>query len=508
VTNVIPPNGILKYRVDVPADARRWIHTSTHSNTVTLYLEQGTVPKPPSQYHWYSGTAANSTLNQQLYGVAWPWRPGYMYFLLVTNTTAVPQNFVFNMNGKNAAGDDYDGDGLPDAWELTYWPNINTYNGTQDPDGDGVNNTEEYLEGTIPNNAGSFNPRLLVNASHGIVTRNPVGNTTLTPPKVSYALNTPVQLTATADPGYTFISWSGDASGSVNPYNLVMSTNKVVTALFGITNNSGADYQFQLTLASSVGSPPALQDIGVGNSYVTETVDGCPRFVRQFPLHNGLSLQPTAGVIPTNIYTIVMLFRLDQTNGWRRLLDFKAATIDTGLYVHDGRLNFYPVIEAPASSIAAGPYTQVVLTRDSDSNVVAYVNGVRQLSFVDTSLRGVLTSANDLRFFKDDGATEESGGAVARIRLYAAAMPTAQVALLDRTDCASVPRFLTPYFSANILQLPVTNVIPGITYRLLASPDLSAWSGIQTSTPPANPAIFTDAQATNFPGRFYRLVTP
>jgi hypothetical protein len=161
----------------------------------------------------------------------------------------------------------------------------------------------------------------------------------------------------------------------------------------------------------------------------------------------------TTGVIPTNIYTIVMLFRLDQTNGYRRLLDFKAASIDTGLYVRDGRLNFYPVVEAASPSIPAGTYVQVVLTRDSASNVVAYVNGVQQLTFVDASLRAVLTGANDLRCFKDDSG-EESGGAVARIRLYAAAMPAGQVALLDRVDCGCNPPQFMPsegrvYFTRN-----------------------------------------------------------
>ena len=34
VTNVIPPNGTLKYRIDVPADARRWVSSAVHSNTV------------------------------------------------------------------------------------------------------------------------------------------------------------------------------------------------------------------------------------------------------------------------------------------------------------------------------------------------------------------------------------------------------------------------------------------------------------------------------------------
>ena len=205
ITNVIPPNGILKYRIDVPADARRWVSTYTHSNTVWLYLEQGTVPKL-NEYNWTSGGAANSVLNQQLYNVSWPWLPGYSYFLLVTNNTGLAQNFVFNMNGQNSANDDYDGDGLPDAWELTYWPSIYSYNGTGDPDGDGVNNMEEYLEGTVPNDSSSFHPRLLTTAVGGVVTRNPVGNTTLTPPKVWYPLNSSVQLSATASPGYSFLA--------------------------------------------------------------------------------------------------------------------------------------------------------------------------------------------------------------------------------------------------------------------------------------------------------------
>ena len=507
VTNVIPANATLKYRIDVPADARRWIHTSTHSNTVWLYLEQGTIPMPPSEYHWNSGGAANSTLNQQLYSSTWPWLPAYRYYLFVTNNTSLAQNFVFNMNGQNAATDDYDGDGLPDSWELACWPSIYSYNGTSDPDNDGVNNAEEYLEGTTPCDPNSYRPRLLVSAVGGSVTRNPVGSTTLTPPKVSYSLNSPVQLTATPSPGYSFISWNGDASSTANPLNIVMNTNKNITATFGITNNSGADYQFQLNLNSSVGSPPALQNIGAGNIYASEAVDACSQLVLQFPLHNGVRLLPTTGVIPTNIYTIVMLFRLDQTNGWRRLLDFKAASIDTGLYVRDGRLNFYPVIEATSPNIPSGTYAQVVLTRDSASNVVAYVNGVQQFTFVDSGFSAVLTGANDLRFFKDD-TTEESGGAVARIRLYAAAMTPGQVALLDRTTCAGVPYFLTPYFFTNALQLPVTSVIPSVTYRVLASTNLSTWSGISTGTPAANFHLFVDPNAHSYSNRFYRLVTP
>ena len=39
-------------------------------------------------------------------------------------------------------------------------------------------------------------------------------------------------LTASADTGWTFDSWSGDATGSTNPITLTIDANKVVTATF------------------------------------------------------------------------------------------------------------------------------------------------------------------------------------------------------------------------------------------------------------------------------------
>src|SRR5262249_26319761 len=46
---------------------------------------------------------------------------------------------------------DADGDGVPDIWEYKYFETLQ-YTGEDDPDGDGISNRDEYLEGTDPSN--------------------------------------------------------------------------------------------------------------------------------------------------------------------------------------------------------------------------------------------------------------------------------------------------------------------------------------------------------------------
>ena len=61
-----------------------------------------------------------------------------------------------------------------------------------------------------------------------------VGNgvVTVNPDKPTYTIGEIVTLTAVADPGWTFASWSGDLSGSVNPDQVTIAGNTSVTATF------------------------------------------------------------------------------------------------------------------------------------------------------------------------------------------------------------------------------------------------------------------------------------
>ena len=231
-TNEIPPYGALQFRIDVPADARRWVHTAAHDGSVWQYLEQGTVPTP-SGFNWVSYGSASAGFSQELYSPnSWPWLPGYSYFLLVTNTSGTPQTFAMRMDGRNCVNDDADGDGLPDCWEVTYWPNPWYYGPNDDPDHDGVPNISEYAEGTDPTDPQSFRPRLTIIANGGTVMRDP--------DLTNYAYGATVTLTALPDPGAVFTGWSQDATGTNNPVVIAMNGHQTVQANFTTTGCSNA----------------------------------------------------------------------------------------------------------------------------------------------------------------------------------------------------------------------------------------------------------------------------
>jgi uncharacterized repeat protein (TIGR02543 family) len=63
---------------------------------------------------------------------------------------------------------------------------------------------------------------------------NAVGNGSVSkdPDQVVYSYGQDVELTATADPGWTFDHWSGDLTGSANPATITMDGDKTVTAYF------------------------------------------------------------------------------------------------------------------------------------------------------------------------------------------------------------------------------------------------------------------------------------
>ena len=237
ISTNLPPFSQVTYRIDVPPEAARWKHSSTHTTNLQLFIEQGTVPYKSTSDDFRSSTA-NSSLNQYLLNTfnAWPWVPNQSYFLTVTNVSSGSEPLTFTMDGRNTTTDDNDNDLLPDYWELAYFGNL-TNNATGDNDGDGISNLDEYLEGTNPADNTSFRPRLTTSAANGSILRD------VTQP--SYAMGSTVMLTPVPNTGFTFVNWTGNASGAAVPYPLLMNGHKVVSALFKVI---GDDFSTRVPL--------------------------------------------------------------------------------------------------------------------------------------------------------------------------------------------------------------------------------------------------------------------
>lgn len=506
VTNFMAPSSVLRYRVDVPADATRWISVSIHSNTVKWYLEQGSLPTQTSSDHRYSANGANQGINEYLASANnWPWVPRQMYFLVVSNSSALSQPFYWRMDGRNCATDDYDNDTLPDCWELTYWPSIYSYNQNQDPDNDGNSNLVEYQDGTDPTDPTSMLARLTLLTSG-------VGTASAVPSPGPYPYGTVVTLTATPGGGSAFQGFGGiGISSSINPLGVLMTTNRTITAFFGPDYGPcatlRADYRFQSNLVNSVGMPPDLTYLNAGHYFTNQLVDGAPHVTLRFPPGSGLRLFPSSDLVPSNAYTIVLLFKFDTVASWRRILDTKNAVADQGLYVIDGRLRFYPSGMESVVCMTNGIWHQVVVTRDLGGFMTAYCDGVPVLG-VDDSVNGygLVTAANVIRFFKDNGG-EDSGGSVCRIRLFNCALTPVEVAALDR--CPAVGPVIV---LSDMAIDPAGHFIFKITgpagplYQVETSKTFSAW-GTLTNLP-AFPGTLWQTNSTNAGNLFYRALIP
>jgi hypothetical protein len=194
-----------------------------------------------------------------------------------------------------------------------------------------------------------------------------------------------------------------------------------------------ADYQFHSSYASAVPGAPDLTPIN-SVSFTTATINGQLTDVAAFAQGSGLRLETPVSLSAG--YSVIVQVALDQTSGYAKLMDFKDRADDPGLYNNSTQLNFYPVASGINPVIAPLTFAQIALTRDASGRVAAYVNGVQQFNFADTSNFAVLaTSAFNL--FVDDlhtGGNEASPGRVARVRLYSGALSATEIVALTG-DC-------------------------------------------------------------------------
>lgn len=140
-------------------------------------------------------------------------------------------------------------------------------------------------------------------SNNGTVIKNPV--------MLAYNSGETVQLTATPNTGYTFVSWSGDASGSVNPITVTMSADKNITANF-IPEGNG----FALNVVANNGSVLKNPNLTTYTSGASVQLTATPNSGYKFTSWSG---DATGSVTPLTVImnankNITANFVLDVTN--------------------------------------------------------------------------------------------------------------------------------------------------------------------------------------------------
>ncbi len=189
-----------------------------------------------------------------------------------------------------------------------------------------------------------------------------------------------------------------------------------------------AQYEFNGTLASSVGGAPALTvtdplglsgfgvDNVLGNLQTVWNFNGAA-----FPVANqaGLTFNAAGMISNSNVYSVEMLFKFtDSVNRWRRILDVENRQSDNGFYVDPANnLNIYPV--AGGAAFTNDVYHDVFLVNNGGV-VTFYLDGSAQAT-VTTNVMN-LDASQTMNFFLDNviggGQAEYSSGSIALIRIY------------------------------------------------------------------------------------------
>lgn len=174
-------------------------------------------------------------------------------------------------------------------------------------------------------------------------------------------------------------------------------------------------------------------------AFISDTVNGVSRTVFRFDgdafpsaSQGGLRFV-NADLMNSNSYSIEAYFSLDAVSSWRRIIDTRDRTADTGFYVLNGGLQLYPS-NVGAGTFAANVYNHVILTFDG-STAVAYLDGIAQ-STQSTNYYS-LPASNVISLFLDNtistAPNEYSAGKIAWARFYDGALKADEALAAYRT---------------------------------------------------------------------------
>lgn len=225
----------------------------------------------------------------------------------------------------------------------------------------------------------------------------------------------------------------------------------------------------------------------------------------------GHDLSVAGALANTGHYAIEMFFSLDETNDYRKFIDFQNLASDDGLYSLDGALNFYDYSLADTQSLAPGRLLHLIASRDHSTALFSsYVDGALQIAFSDGARAGVFSGTNGIiHFLRDDTVTrvENPRGYLEYIRIYDGPVSAAEAAALY----AAAPPRLTVSRQGVSLQLCWKSVV-GKTYQVQRRAAFGAgnWSNLGSAQAGTGATLcVSDSVAAPPSQRNYRVrITP
>ena len=186
-------------------------------------------------------------------------------------------------------------------------------------------------------------------------------------------------------------------------------------------------YRFSTTpFSSTPPGGPELQPLGTTMTPITETipVTTCSDMPTIDLTHFDFNSGFRAKSFFTDHYSIEMIFKFEELNGYNRIIDFSNRQSDYGIYTFYDCLNFYPTgsIGPCPGAFDTTNYKQIVITRNNATKEMnIYVNGVLFTTHTDSTDYYVIGAAphDSISFFRDDldFTGEASPGLVALIRI-------------------------------------------------------------------------------------------
>ncbi len=192
-------------------------------------------------------------------------------------------------------------------------------------------------------------------------------------------------------------------------------------------------YDFKNSLAEVSGTGPALNVLGTG-SYVNESLNELSCILRPvygFTQNSGVQFDNgAAGNFIGTTYSIEMYFKFLSDGTFKRIIDFKNQTSDSGLYCTTSILNFYDGLTVNTTAFVANQYVHMVLTRNGATNeVILYIDGAFGGSFIDNAGLALTDSSNVINFFQDDlvFGGESRPGRIALLKMYDGVIDSATI---------------------------------------------------------------------------------